>query len=192
MGNAFWRWWPLATAWSREARSLENKPLDLLIREAGPDDAEAIVAILNPIIESGAYSALDTPFSVEAEREFIAGFPRRGVFHLAEDCRERRAVGFQTLEPFASYTHAFDHVGVIATFVDPACRRQGVGGRLSEATFESARGKGYEKIFTFVRADNPQALQFYLSLGFRTVGTARRQAKIGGNYVDEIIIEKFL
>ena len=47
-------------------------------------------------------------------------------------------------------------------------------------------------MFTFVRADNLEALQFYLKLGFRVVGTAQRQARIGSNYVDEIIIEKFL
>ncbi len=166
--------------------------MDLLIREVRSDDAEAILGILNPIIESGAYSALDTPFTVEDEAEFIGNFPRRGVLHLAEDSRHHGAVGFQTLEPYATYTHAFDHVAVIATFVDLACRRRGVGGRLSEVTFESARGKGYEKIFAFVRADNLEALQFYRGLGFRVVGTAQRQAKIGGNYVDEIIIEKFL
>jgi L-amino acid N-acyltransferase YncA len=146
----------------------------------------------NPIIESGVYSALDTPFTVEAEREFIRNFPRRGVFQMAEDPRDHKAVGFQTLEPYATYTHAFDHVGVIATFVDLACRRRGVGGRLSNVTFESARNKGYQKLFTFVRADNPDALQFYLKLGFRVVGTSQRQARIGGSYVDEIIIEKFL
>lgn len=166
--------------------------MDLLIREVRADDARAIVGILNPIIESGAYSALDTPLTVEAEREFIRDFPQRGVFHLAADSRDHRAIGFQTLEPFASYTHAFDHVGVIATFVDLACRRRGVGARLCAATFPSARDKGYEKMFTFVRADNPEALQFYLAIGFQVVGTAHRQARIAGKYVDEIIIEKFL
>jgi hypothetical protein len=43
-----------------------------------------------------------------------------------------------------------------------------------------------------VRADNPVALQFYLNLGFRVVGTAERQARIGSTYVDEVFIEKFL
>ena len=47
-------------------------------------------------------------------------------------------------------------------------------------------------MFTFVRADNPGALQFYLALGFRVVGTAERQAKIGGDYVDEVFLERFL
>ena len=166
--------------------------MDVHIREVRSDDAGAIVAILNPIIESGVYSALDTPLTVEAEREFIRNFPQRGVFHMAEDSQNHRAVGFQTLEPYATYTHAFDHVAVIATFVDLGCRRRGVGGRLCAASFESARSMGYEKVFTFVRADNPEALQFYLKLGFRVVGTAQRQARIGSNYVDEVIIEKFL
>ena len=169
-----------------------NDPMDLLIREVRPEDAEAIASILNPIIESGAYSALDTPFTVEAEREFICSFPRRGVFHVAEDSQDHRAVGFQNLEPYATYTRAFDHVGVIATYVDLGFRRRGVGRRLAEVTFESALGKGYEKLFTFVRADNPAALQFYLNLGFRVVGTAQRQARIGNKYVNEIFIEKCL
>lgn len=169
-----------------------NDPMDFLIREVRPDDAEVIANILNPIIQSGQYSALDTPFTVEAEREFISNFPERGVFHVAEDSRDHRAVGFQNLEPYATYTHAFDHVGVIATYVDLGCRRRGVGRRLAEVTFETARGKGYEKLFTSVRADNPAALQFYLNLGFRVVGTAKRQARIGSKYVDEVFIEKFL
>ena len=57
--------------------------MDLLVREVQLDDAEAIVGILNPIIEAGVYTAFDTPFSVEAEREFILNFPQRGIFHVA-------------------------------------------------------------------------------------------------------------
>jgi L-amino acid N-acyltransferase YncA len=164
----------------------------LLIREARLDDAEAVVGILNPIIESGMYSALDTPLTVEAERDFIRNFPRRGLFHISENSQDEGVVGLQTLEPYATYTHAFDHVAVIATYVKLGFRRRGVGTRLSEATFERARDKRYEKVFTFVRVDNREALEFYLKLGFHVVGTAQRQARIGDNYIDEVIIEKFL
>ena len=166
--------------------------MDLAIREARPDDAEAIVGILNPAIETGRYTVLDRPFSVQEERRFIASFPPRGIFHVAQDRSNGRVVGFQTMEPFATYTHAFDHVGIIATCVDLACRRQGIGRQLFEATFATARQKGYEKIFTYVRGDNPAALAAYMNAGFRIVGTAQRHAKCGGRYVDEIIIERFL
>jgi L-amino acid N-acyltransferase YncA len=166
--------------------------MDLLIREVRLDDAEAIVSILNPIIEAGLYTVLDTPFTAQAEREFIANFPKRGIFHAAERRQDGKVVGIQTIEPFATYTGAFDHVAVMGTFVDLSQRRQGIGTRLSEATFEAARCKGYEKIFTYLRADNPASLAFHLKLGFRIVGTAQKQAKLGQRYVDEVIVEKLL
>ena len=71
-------------------------------------------------------------------------------------------------------------------------RRQGIARRLFAATLDAAREKGYEKIFTFVRADNPAALQTYLGQGFVVIGNAKRQAKIDGQYIDEILIEKWL
>jgi L-amino acid N-acyltransferase YncA len=166
--------------------------MEVLIRDVCPDDAESVVGVLNPLIAAGAYTVLEGPLSPEAERDFIASFPPRGIFHVAQSRQSGAVVGFQTVEPFATYTHAFDHVGVIATYVDLGCRRQGIGAQLFEATFAVARQKGYEKIFTQVRGDNPAALTAYMKSGFRIVGTAANHAKIGGRYIDEILIEKFL
>ncbi len=106
--------------------------------------------------------------------------------------QDQTIVGFQSMEPFATYTRAFDHVGVIGTYVDLSHRRQGIASRLFKATFKVAREKGYKKIFTFTRADNPAALATYLNHGFCIIGTAQKQAKINGKYVDEIIVEKLL
>ena len=50
--------------------------MELLIRPVRVEDAVALVDILNPIIETGKYTVLDTPFSVEDEREYLAGFPK--------------------------------------------------------------------------------------------------------------------
>jgi L-amino acid N-acyltransferase YncA len=166
--------------------------MDLRIREAQPDDAGVIVNILNAVIKTGKYTVFDAPLTAEFEREYITNFPDRGIFHVAEYQPEQEIVGWQSMEPFAPFTHAFDHVGVIGTYVAFAHQRRGVGVQLAQATFEVAHRKGYEKIFTYVRADSPPSLTFYLKLGFRIVGTAQKQAKIGQKYVDEIIIEKLL
>lgn len=166
--------------------------MNLKVREARAEDAEAIVAILNPIIEAGIYTVFDTPITPEAERDYLLRFSARGVFHVASRRPDGKLVGFQSMEPFASYTGAFDHVGVLATYVELGCRRQGVGKALFEATFAVARRKGYEKIFTYIRADNPAALAAYLNQGFRIVGRAEKQAKLKGRYVDEIVVERFL
>jgi L-amino acid N-acyltransferase YncA len=162
-----------------------------VVRDVTIEDAEEIAAILNPIIAARCYTAFDTLVSVEQEREFIRTFPARGIFLVAVDTA-RRIVGFQDVSPVADFTHAFDHVGVIGTYVDLDRRRQRIASRLFAATFEAARLKGYEKLFSYVRADNEAGLHTYLSQGFRIVGTAEKQAKIDGKYIDEIVIEKSL
>jgi len=165
---------------------------DPIIRDVTPADAEAIVAILNPIIEARIYTVFDAPFSVETERDYITRFPARGIWKVAVSAADRRLVGFQVMEPFGPYTRAFDHVGTLGTYVDLELRRHGIARRLFAATFEAARHKGYQKAFTFVRADNPAALQTYLGQGFVVVGMAKRHVRIDGHYVDEVLIEKWL
>lgn len=125
-------------------------------------------------------------------RAFIEQFPPRGIFHVAASKADDVILGFQNVEPFASYTHAFDHVGIIGTYVDLNHRRQGIASRLFEQTFAVAPRNGYEKLFAFVRADNPAALATYLRQGFAVIGTARRHARIDGRYVDELMIERLL
>ena len=164
--------------------------MDLVVRDVVPLDAEAIVEILNPIIKARIHTAFDAPFTSDAERDYIVKFPSRGVWKVALRRSDGRVVGLQVLEPFGPYTTAFDHVGTLGTYVDLEHRRRGIAKALFAATFEAARQKGYEKIFTFVRADNPAALATYRAHGFGVVGTARKHAKIDGRYIDEILIEK--
>ena len=165
---------------------------DLIVRQATQEDAEGILGVLNPIIETGLYSAMDTPFTIDQERDYIRQLPARAVLNLAVRQSDQRIVGCQSLDPFASYTHAFDHVGVMGTFIALDCRRQGIAKRLFESTFDAATRLQYEKIFTFIRADNSAAQLTYLHHGFRIIGIAHRQAKIKSRYIDELLVEKFL
>jgi L-amino acid N-acyltransferase YncA len=171
---------------------LAEEHVELIVRNARPDDAAAILRIINPIIVAGQHTVFDRPFTEEGERRYIAELPARGIFHLAVGLADNVVRGFQSMEPFASYTGAFDHVGVLGTYVDASYRRRGVARALFAATFEAARGKGYEKLFTYIRKDNPDALATYCSQGFRVVGVAENQAKVHGRYIDEVIVERFL
>ena len=161
------------------------------VRDVLLSDAADVARILNSIIRSGAYTALDTEVTIDDERRFIAAFPARGIFLVAV-APHGGVVGFQNVEPFATFTHAFDHVGVIGTFVDLEYRRRGIGRQLFTATFAAAIRHGYRKLVAYVRADTPDALAAYTAHGFRIVGTARAQALIGGRYIDEIFIEREL
>ncbi len=165
--------------------------MKILVREARVEDANGIIDVLNPIIETRANSVFTKIFTEQEEREFITQFPKRGVFNVAVTSAGKIA-GFQTVEPFGAYTSSFDHVGIIGTFVGIGFQQRGVGKTLFQATFQAARSKGFEKFFAYVRADNIAGLKAYFGQGFTQVGIAKNHAKIDGKYVDEVIIERAL
>jgi L-amino acid N-acyltransferase YncA len=164
--------------------------MNITVREVRPQDALGIITILNPIIETKKYSVMVQTFTLEEEINFINTFPQRCIFHVA--VYEDKVVGFQVIEPISTLTVAFDHVGIIGTYIDLTSRRQGISKKLFEATFMLARNKGFEKLTAYVRSDNTVALKTYQANGFDIIGIAKRQAKIDGKYIDEIFIEKFL
>ena len=158
------------------------------VREA---DAASIIEILNPIIEAGIYSIMERPFAVADQIEFIRGFPARGIYHIAVEAESQKPLGIQDVMPISS-SDIFKHVGEISTFVALEAHHQGIGRSLSEATFKAANGLGFLKLRATVRGDNAQALSFYRSQGFELVGVAQKQAFLHGQYVDEILLERFL
>jgi L-amino acid N-acyltransferase YncA len=167
--------------------------LSIAVRPAKVEDAEQILAILNPVIAEGLYSVFDKQLTVEAERDYIRSAPARRTFLVAVDTATDRVIGFQVLDQFeASYTGAFDHVGVMGTYVAQDYRRQGVASALFAASFIAAREAGFEKIATYVRADNPAALATYQAHGFTIVGTAKKHAKLNRHCIDEVLIERQL
>ncbi len=162
------------------------------IRTALPSDAQRITDIINPIIESGQFTILDSTFSVSDQRFFIQYFPVNGVFLVAEDQTTKTTLGYQTVEPFASFTRTLDHVGILSTYVEENSRQRGVASALFATTLEIAKSRGFEKLIAQVRADNDVALNTYLKQGFTVAGTLTKHAKINGQYVDEVMLEAFL
>jgi L-amino acid N-acyltransferase YncA len=163
---------------------------DVIIRPGRLADAAGMAAVLNATIAERRYTAMDGQWSVGAEEAYIAGLGPRAILMVAEVAEE--IVGFQDVEPFAAYTPALDHVGVMGTMVAAPWRGQGIGRQLSTATLAQAVALGFEKLVVYVRASNQEALGFYRSLSFQTRGTLRRQVKIDGVYDDQVVMERFL
>lgn len=164
--------------------------MHITIRRVKETDAAAIVALLNPIIQAGKYTAMSETFSAADQLDFIRNFPEHGLYHIAVDDASH-TLGIQDVMPIST-SDVFRHVGEISTFVALGSQRQGVGGSLCRATFETAKELGYLKLRATVRGDNPQALTFYRSQGFELIGVAHQHAFLHGKYIDEVLLEKFL
>ena len=57
--------------------------IDVTVREATVADATGIVDVFNPIIASGLYTSILTPFSVEEEEQYIRNLSERAMLHVA-------------------------------------------------------------------------------------------------------------
>jgi len=162
------------------------------IRVAGRDDAAGVAAVLNGAILGGSPTLLDTTFTVEEERAYIESLPARSFIHVAETSGAG-IVGFQTVTPWSTFvTTEFDHVATMGTYVDAACRRQGVGAAGARGSVGGARARGDHKKLNGLRVDNFVSLAYHLSLGFTVAGAARRHARVGDRDVDVLFIERFL
>lgn len=164
--------------------------MEISIRKATVQDAEAISSIWAIICLERKYSAVNKPFTPQQERKYISSLSDREGIFVAEI--KSQIVGFQSLDKWAEYSDSFDHVGVIGTFILPDWRKRNIGWQLAQYTFKFARNHNYEKIVIYVRATNSGAISFYENLGFKQKGVLSRQVKIDNQYEDEIFMELFL
>jgi ribosomal protein S18 acetylase RimI-like enzyme len=162
----------------------------IAIRKATPDDAEAIIAVLEEIASERVYTAINKPWSAGQQRSHLVTLTAREAVHVAQAAQE--VVGYQTLELWAPTIDSMAHVGQLGTFLRSEWRRQGIGEALFRGTLDFARQRDYLKFVIQVRSSNTAAQSFYERLGFRDCGRLTRQVRIGGQEDDEILMEYFL
>lgn len=151
--------------------------MNMLIRTVTVEDAEALLAMMNPILKTGKYSAMDGPVSLEEQRQFIRSLPEKALY-LAAFAEDGKLLGSQDVLPWLEDDEA-GAMGDITTFVARDAHRQGVGRSLFAETLKRARRLGYGALRAVVRGDNPTALAYYGSMGFSLEKQmARRHEKI--------------
>ena len=164
--------------------------MEISIRKATINDAKMISKIWEIICREKVYSAVNKPFTVEQEREYIKSLSNREGVFIAYN--EDQVIGFQTLDEWSKISDSFSHVGSIGTFIKPEYRGVGIGKKLAEFVFQFAKQKGYEKLIIYIRSTNISAQNFYRKLGFTAKGILTNQVKINGDYDDEIFMELLL
>jgi RimJ/RimL family protein N-acetyltransferase len=85
------------------------------------------------------------------------------------------------------------HTAQLGIIILKGFRRMHIGTALMNHLIGWARKQeGLEKISLTVFSTNKPATKLYQKFGFRTEGVSKRQYKIEGKYVDDIIMGKFL
>jgi len=163
----------------------------IVVRKAGPGDADGIATVMQAVVAERRYSAIDRAWTADQERRYLESLSGREVFHVAV-ADSGLVVGCQSLELYSTVLTTMAHVGQVGTFVLPSWRGRGVGAALFAVTRPFAIESGYRKLVITVRASNAAALSFYRGLGFVECGRLSKQVEIDGVEDDEVLLEMFL
>ncbi|MGR3499778.1 MAG: GNAT family N-acetyltransferase [Limimaricola soesokkakensis] len=155
------------------------------IRPARPDDADAMCAILNPLIAAGGSTAHRRPFdATRMLQHYLA--PDELVSCVVAEL-DGRVVGFQSLvwadDPEDPLPEGW---AVIASFVQRGLTGLGIGRAMFEATQVAAKAAGVVAMDATIRADNPAGLRYYAAMGFDDWDLLRAVPLSDGTPVDRI------
>lgn len=133
----------------------------MIVRNALPEDAPAMAALLNRIIAIGGTTAHQVAKAVDDVRaDYIDG----------SDCitsvvaeADGQIIGWQAIGWWQGDAH-------IGTFVDPKVQAKGTGAALFALTFAAAKAVGLAEIHASIRADNVPGLAYYARQGFQDIG----------------------
>ncbi|WP_211442388.1 GNAT family N-acetyltransferase [Collimonas humicola] len=140
----------------------------LTVRQATPDDAETLVALLADMDEE---PARDATLDADGARQIMgrmAAYPYfRAYLVFADDV----AVGTFSILVFCSLTHEGTQQAVLdAVVVSRACRGQGIGSAMLDHAVRIAGEAGCYKIALSSNLKRMDAHRFYENFGFKQHG----------------------
>jgi ribosomal protein S18 acetylase RimI-like enzyme len=158
------------------------------IRAASPGDADAIWAILEPVIRAGETYALDRAMPRDAALAYWLGDDRETLVA----CEAGAILGTYTLRP--NQVGGGAHVANCAYMVASHAAGRGIGQTMAEDSFSRARQRGFAAMqFNFVVSSNAGAVALWQALGFAIVGrlpAAFEHPRLG--LVDALVMHRFL
>jgi L-amino acid N-acyltransferase YncA len=152
------------------------------VRPYQPADLQALVAIMNQIVERGDAFVYDAPFTAAQMRQYIES---HSAAYVA--VRNDRLVGGYVLRPNQPGRGA--HVANATYMVAPDVQGRGIGGLLGEHSLKEARRLGYLAMqFNAVVAGNEPALSLWQRLGFTIIGRIPAAFRRGDGPLEDLCI----
>ena len=111
--------------------------------------------------------------------------------HLVAEL-DGRLAGYIRIKPVTPLRENAHVLGIVGLAVAPGDRRRGVASALLAAAEQHARARGARKLSLRVLSTNGSAMRLYERHGFEREGTLRDEFRIGGRFVDDVLMTKHL
>ena len=166
--------------------------MDFVITRAVPEDAAALLEQCRTVggeTDNLTFGAEGLPFTVEQEREFLAGMEGANAMFVAK--MGDRIVGSIGVHP-AGGSERMAHRAGFGITVIRECWGQGVGSALLQTAIDFAKEAGISVLSLEVRSDNARAIALYEKFGFQKIGHFPDFFRIHGESVDFELMNLYL
>jgi RimJ/RimL family protein N-acetyltransferase len=161
----------------------------IVIRRASRKDVDSAVKLWQALADERRFIATERVSKEQRERWVRNLRDPDVLWEIAEIGGD--LVGTLTIGRYGNLEKT-RHVRELGMGVAKGSRGLGVGTALMDNAMKWAERKKIEKIGLSVFSTNKGAIRLYEKFGFVREGTRKKQFRIGGKYVDEIVMGKFL
>jgi phosphinothricin acetyltransferase len=160
------------------------------IRPAEASDAEALMAIYNPVVETSTATFDLVPRTLDQQLDWLADRSGARIVLVAE-ADDGAVAGYAAISPYrerAAYATTVED----SVYVHPDHQGRGVGRLLLEAMVETARAHGFHAMMARIVADHEASIALHSVCGFEIVGHEREVGRKFGRWLDVTLMERLL
>lgn len=173
-----------------EMETYDCDGVDVTIRQAHEDDLDGLVDAMHEALSDKTYIVGENLAEVlEHENVLLRRneVASRNVFVATVG---GQVVGWVHLDH--PEILALEHTAELTVGVVGDYRGNGIGDRLLDRATRWARESGYEKLYNSVPATNERAIAFLEDHDWKTEAVREQHYRIGGDYVDEVMMATWL
>ncbi len=160
------------------------------IRPAELSDAEAIMAIYNPVVETSTATFDLVPRTLEDQQAWLSDRSGARIVLVAET-DEGDVAGYAALSPYrerAAYATTVED----SVYVADVHHGRGVGRTLLDELVATVRAHGFHAMMARIVADHEASIALHSACGFQIVGHEREVGRKFGRWLDVTLMERLL
>ncbi|MFB6142806.1 MAG: N-acetyltransferase family protein [Halorientalis sp.] len=165
----------------------EEADVEYTIRQARQEDITGLVGAIRAAIADGTYVVAESVADIIDHEEVLLRHNELESRMFFVACVDDDVVGWVHVEH--PEMEKLSHTAELTLGVLSAYRGHGIGSHLMQRGLEWAAAEGTERVYNSVPSSNEQGIAFLRDHGWEEAARREDHYKLGGEYIDEVMME---
>lgn len=165
--------------------------MEVAVRPAGIDDAEAIRDIYNREVTGSTVTFDLVPRTLEDQHAWLAEHAGAHPAVVAVDTGSGQVLGFGSLSPYRSRP-AYSTTVEDSVYVHESARGMGIGRLLLAELVRLAEVHGFHAVMAKIVGGHDASIALHKACGFEVVGVEKEVGRKFGRWLDVVLMQRLL